>query len=62
MQRSLLVCQDRFEASRLKQLKTHAMNDLESCVDEAINDNIQMLPHIVDRLKVSMAIRENDDA
>ena len=56
MNRSLMVCQDRFEAAKLQQLKTGAMTDLESCVDQAIQDSIQVLPHIVDRLKASLSL------
>ncbi|XP_058094288.1 uncharacterized protein LOC131240193 [Magnolia sinica] len=56
MNRSLMVCQDKFEAAKLKQIKTGAMADMESCVDQAIQDSIQMLPHIVDRLKASLSI------
>ncbi|KAJ8639359.1 hypothetical protein MRB53_016053 [Persea americana] len=44
MNRSLMVCQDRFEAAKLQQLKTGAMTDLESCVDQAIQDSIQERP------------------
>ncbi|KAK1271801.1 hypothetical protein QJS04_geneDACA006169 [Acorus gramineus] len=58
MQRSLLVCQDKYEAAKLQQQKTGAIAGLEACVDEAINDGIQVLPHIVDRLKASMSIKE----
>ncbi|RWR83898.1 protein FAM136A-like protein [Cinnamomum micranthum f. kanehirae] len=56
MSRSLMVCQDKFEAAKLQQLKTGAMTDLESCVDQAIQDSIQVLPHIVDRLKASLSL------
>ncbi|KAL5990822.1 hypothetical protein ACLOJK_011727 [Asimina triloba] len=56
MNRSLMVCQDKFEAAKLKQLKTGALSELESCVDQAVQENIQMLPHIVDRLKASLSI------
>lgn len=56
MSRSLMVCQDKFEAAKLQQLKTGATTDLESCVDQAIQDSIQVLPHIVDRLKASLSL------
>nr|XP_010930273.1 protein FAM136A [Elaeis guineensis] len=55
MNRSLMVCQDKFEAAKIQQ-KTNAMNDLESCVNQAIDDNIKTLPHIVDRIKASLSI------
>ncbi|XP_010278254.1 PREDICTED: protein FAM136A [Nelumbo nucifera] len=56
LNRSLMVCQDKFEAAKLKQIKTGAMNDLESCVEEAIQGSIQLLPHVVDQLKASLSI------
>ncbi|EHA8588077.1 protein FAM136A [Cocos nucifera] len=55
MNRSLMVCQDKFEAAKLQQ-KTNVMNDLESCVNQAIDDNIKTLPHIVDHVKASLSI------
>eukprot|EP00262_Sarcandra_glabra_P019925 TRINITY_DN7746_c0_g1_i1.p1 TRINITY_DN7746_c0_g1~~TRINITY_DN7746_c0_g1_i1.p1 ORF type:complete len:119 (-),score=17.01 TRINITY_DN7746_c0_g1_i1:176-532(-) len=60
MNRSLMVGQDKFEAAKLQQIKMGAMNGLESCVDQAIEDSIKVLPHVVDRLKVSLSIdRQN---
>ncbi|OVA05152.1 Protein of unknown function DUF842 [Macleaya cordata] len=56
MNRSLMVCQDKFESAKLQQIKTGAMNDLESCVDQAIQESIQVLPHIVDRLKSTLSV------
>ncbi|XP_010912767.1 uncharacterized protein [Elaeis guineensis] len=56
MNRSLMVCQDKFEAAKLQQIKTSAMNDLESCVNQAIDDNVKTLPHIVDRIKAALSI------
>ncbi|MCL7036048.1 hypothetical protein MKW94_012358, partial [Papaver nudicaule] len=56
MNRSLVVCQDKFEQAKLKQIKTGAINELESCVDRAVQDSIQLLPHVVDRLKNTLSI------
>ncbi|XP_043706497.1 protein FAM136A [Telopea speciosissima] len=56
LQRSLMVCQDRFEAAKLQQHKSGAIDEMESCVEQAITDGIQQLPHIVDRLKASLSI------
>ncbi|KAG1331274.1 protein FAM136A [Cocos nucifera] len=56
MNRSLMVCQDKFEAAKLQQIKTSAMNDLESCVNQAIDDSIKTLPHIVDHIKATLSI------
>ncbi|PIA29633.1 hypothetical protein AQUCO_05800034v1 [Aquilegia coerulea] len=59
MNRSMMVCQDKFEtATKFQQQKGGAMNDLESCVDLAIEDSIQMLPHVVNQLKATLSINE----
>ncbi|KAL0920877.1 hypothetical protein M5K25_007892 [Dendrobium thyrsiflorum] len=56
MNRSLMVCQDKFEAAKLQQMKTGAMGELEACVNQAIDDNIRVLPHIVNRLNNSLSM------
>ncbi|RRT75807.1 hypothetical protein B296_00013976, partial [Ensete ventricosum] len=56
LNRSLMVCQDKFEAAKLHKIKTDAMTDLESCVNTAIDDSVGVLPHIVDRVKASLSI------
>ncbi|KAK6930463.1 Protein of unknown function DUF842, eukaryotic [Dillenia turbinata] len=58
LNRSLMVCQDKFESAKLQQLRTDATNELESCVDMAIQDGIRSLPHLVGRLKASLNIKE----
>ncbi|XP_068662134.1 uncharacterized protein [Aristolochia californica] len=61
MKRSLMVCQDKYEAAKLQQFQRGAVNDMESCVDQAIKDSVQMLPHIVDRLKISFSMSGQKD-
>ncbi|KAJ6838309.1 protein FAM136A [Iris pallida] len=56
MNRSLMVCQDKFETAKLQQIKTGAMQDMEVCVNQAIEDSVRVLPHVVDRLKASLSI------
>ncbi|PSS35741.1 Protein FAM136A like [Actinidia chinensis var. chinensis] len=58
MNRSLMVCQDKFEAAKLQQLKTDALKDMESCVDQSVQESIQTLPHLVGKLKASLHIHE----
>ncbi|XP_010069237.2 protein FAM136A [Eucalyptus grandis] len=58
LNRSLMVCQDKFEAAKLQQNRTGAMKDLEACVEQSINDSINTLPHLVTRLKSSLAITD----
>ncbi|RZC64208.1 hypothetical protein C5167_025976 [Papaver somniferum] len=59
MNRSLMVCQDKFEQAKLQQIKTGAINEMESCVDRAIQDSVKLLPHVVDRLKTTLNISRN---
>lgn len=56
MNRSLMVCQDRFENAKLHMIKTEAINELESCVNQAIDDSKKVLPHIADRIKSSLSM------
>ncbi|XP_061373044.1 uncharacterized protein LOC133315427 [Gastrolobium bilobum] len=59
LNRSLMVCQDKYEAAKLQQ-KTGAMNDLVSCADQSIQESIKMLPLLTNKLKASFGIRDND--
>ncbi|XP_031476756.1 uncharacterized protein LOC116248232 [Nymphaea colorata] len=56
LSRSMMVCQDHFEASKLQGHKNGDFSGLESCVDKAIEDNISFLPHIVDKLSSALSI------
>ncbi|KAG5233344.1 hypothetical protein OIU76_016016 [Salix suchowensis] len=58
LNRSLMVCQDKFETAKAQQLGSDAVNVLESCVDQSIQDNMKTLPHLVVRMKQSLAIRD----
>ncbi|OWM67883.1 protein FAM136A-like [Punica granatum] len=58
LNRSLMVCQDKFEAAKLQQIRPNAMKDLESCVEQSIDDTIKTLPHLVNKLKSSLAISD----
>ena len=55
LNRSLMVCQDKYEAARL-QKKNDAMNDFVSCADQSIQENIKTLPHLANKLKASYII------
>ncbi|XP_068666854.1 uncharacterized protein [Aristolochia californica] len=61
MNRSLMVCQDKYEGAKIRQVQSGAVSDMESCVDQAIKDSVQMLPHIVDRLNISLSISAQKD-
>ncbi|GMI71892.1 hypothetical protein like AT2G31725 [Hibiscus trionum] len=56
LNRSLTVCQDKFESAKLQQNKTGAVNEFESCVNQSIEDNMKALPHLVGRMKSSFNI------
>ncbi|XP_047336499.1 protein FAM136A-like [Impatiens glandulifera] len=57
LNRSLMVCQDRYEASKL-QNKGGAINEMESCVDQSVQESIKTLHHVVVQLKASLSINE----
>ncbi|CAN6374767.1 unnamed protein product [Urochloa humidicola] len=56
LNRSLMVCQDKFEAAKLQKMKSDASQELESCVNRSIDDSIRVLPHVVDQIKSSLKI------
>nr|CAB3489490.1 unnamed protein product [Digitaria exilis] len=56
LNRSLMVCQDKFEAAKLQKMKTDATQELESCVNRSIDDSIRVLPHVVEQIKSSLKI------
>ncbi|TVU03038.1 hypothetical protein EJB05_51452 [Eragrostis curvula] len=56
LNRSLMVCQDKFEAARLQKMQTEATQELESCINRTIDDSIRVLPHLVDQIKSSLSI------
>nr|GLL32996.1 protein FAM136A-like [Ipomoea trifida] len=59
LQRSLMVCQDKFEAAKLKPNKGDVVKGLESYVDQSVQDGIKTLPHIVGKLKTSLRMTDN---
>ncbi|KAJ4891419.1 hypothetical protein Rs2_31167 [Raphanus sativus] len=56
LNRSLVVCQDKFEAAKLQKIRPEAVNEMESCVHNAIEENLNTLPHIVQRMKTAFNI------
>ncbi|GLJ15280.1 hypothetical protein SUGI_0250020 [Cryptomeria japonica] len=56
LRRSLMVCQDRLEATKfINQKDVSHTKEFESCVDQTIKEQIQLLPHVVDRLKLVLS-------
>uniref|UniRef100_A0A1J3DWB8 Protein FAM136A n=1 Tax=Noccaea caerulescens TaxID=107243 RepID=A0A1J3DWB8_NOCCA len=58
MNRSLMVCQDKFEASKLHKNRVDSAKYMESCVNQSIEDSLNTLPHIVQRMKTAFSIRD----
>ncbi|KAM7489549.1 hypothetical protein LguiB_027033 [Lonicera macranthoides] len=58
LNRTLMVCQDKFESAKLQHIKTDTAKDLESCVNQSVEDSIKTLPHLVGRLKASLSIND----
>lgn len=51
LNRALSVCQDKFESAKLHKNRGDLTKDLESCVDQTVQDSINTLPPLVARLK-----------
>lgn len=53
-----MVCQDKFEASKLQKSRNEAVNDLEQCVNKTVDDAVKTLPNLVTRMKKAMSITD----
>ncbi|CAI9108538.1 OLC1v1008160C1 [Oldenlandia corymbosa var. corymbosa] len=58
LNRSLMVCQDKFEQARLQGDTSGALKNLESCVDHSVQDSVNSLPSLVGRLKNALSMTE----
>uniref|UniRef100_A0A1J3G3M0 Protein FAM136A n=1 Tax=Noccaea caerulescens TaxID=107243 RepID=A0A1J3G3M0_NOCCA len=56
LNRSLMVCQEKFEAAKLQKIRPEAVNEMESCVHKSIEENLNTLPHVVQRMKTAFNI------
>ncbi|CAI9268854.1 uncharacterized protein LOC111885971 [Lactuca sativa] len=56
LNRSLMVCQDKFESAKMQQMRTDATKDMESCVNQTVEEHVKALPHLVAKLKASLNI------
>ncbi|KAK4421985.1 hypothetical protein Salat_2149200 [Sesamum alatum] len=57
LNRSLRVCQDKYEGAKL-QSNNNAMKDLESCVDLSVQDSINMMPLLAGQLKSYLSLKD----
>ncbi|KAK4387901.1 hypothetical protein Sango_2396700 [Sesamum angolense] len=58
LNRSLRVCQDKYEGAKLQPNSNNAMKDLESCVNLSVQDSIEMMPHLAGKLKAYLTIKD----
>ncbi|KAL0322755.1 UNVERIFIED_CONTAM: hypothetical protein Scaly_1088200 [Sesamum calycinum] len=58
LNRSLRVCQDKYEGAKLQPNSNNAMKDLESCVNLSVQDSIEMMPHLAGKLKAYLSIKD----
>ncbi|KAL1191214.1 hypothetical protein V5N11_014274 [Cardamine amara subsp. amara] len=58
LNRSLVVCQDKFEAVKLQKTKNEAMNNLEQCVNQTVDDALKSLPNLIARMKKALSITD----
>ncbi|GER34161.1 hypothetical protein STAS_10344 [Striga asiatica] len=69
LSRSLTVCQDKYESAKLQTNSNHSMQDLmlnrnqsmqnlESCVEQSVQDSINMMPHLAGKLKAYLSLND----
>ncbi|CAL9236795.1 unnamed protein product [Arabidopsis halleri] len=58
LNRSLVVCQDKFESAKLKKTRNEAVNDLEHCVYQTVDEAVKTLPNLVTRMKKALSITD----
>ncbi|KAL3835103.1 hypothetical protein ACJIZ3_009839 [Penstemon smallii] len=58
LNRSLMVCQDKYEAAKVHSNNNNAIKDLESCVDLSVQDSINLMPHVAGKLKAYLSIED----
>lgn len=58
LNRSLMVCRDKFESAKLQKTSTDPTVDLESCVDQSVQESINSLPFLVQKIKTSLSIND----
>ena len=51
LSRSLMVCQDRFEAERLVRQSDVSTRELEKCMEGVVKEQMKTLPHLANQVK-----------
>ncbi|ANM62295.1 hypothetical protein ISN45_At02g039020 [Arabidopsis thaliana x Arabidopsis arenosa] len=58
LNRSLVVCQDKFEVAKQQKTRSEAVNDLEHCVNQTVDEAVKTLPNLVSRMKKALSITD----
>lgn len=53
-----MVCQDKFEAAKLQKTRNEAVNDLEQCVNQTVDDAVKTFPNLIARMKKALSITD----
>ncbi|KAJ4904192.1 hypothetical protein Rs2_18143 [Raphanus sativus] len=56
LNRSLVACQDKFEAAKLHKTRNEAVTGLEQCVNQTVDDAVKTLPSLVSKMKKALSI------
>ncbi|KAL3828455.1 hypothetical protein ACJIZ3_017257 [Penstemon smallii] len=56
--RALRVCQDKYEDAKSHPNNNSAIDDLESCVNQSVQDSINLIPHVAGKLKTYLSIKD----
>lgn len=54
LQRSLAVCQDKYDSNKLQPNSNNPIKDLESCVEKSVQESVDLMPHVVGKLKAQL--------
>ncbi|CAG7908535.1 unnamed protein product, partial [Brassica rapa] len=58
LNRSLVACQDKFEAAKLQRTRNEAVVGLEQCVNQTVDDAVKTLPSLVSKMKKALSVSD----
>lgn len=53
-----MVCQDKFENAKLQKTRNEAVNDLEQCVNQTVDDAVKKLPNLITSMKKALSVTD----
>lgn len=53
-----MVCQDKFEAAKIQKTRNKAVNELEQCVNQTVDEAVKTLPNLITRMKKALSITD----